>query len=177
MSLFRKEARQMEGIRLVEEGAEGEKGEEKGEEFSVSEVRGVPVILCPEDLGPMEIGGTERREVEERKFFFMTSTEEHLHLQYECPECGRYYFHDLEMRRQGCFIATAAYGTALSEEIDSIRRVRDSYLVNRKWGRKLISTYYTLSPPLARIIERSEPLKKLVRTFLTPLVKLFREEA
>lgn len=162
-----------------EEEAEQETEDEEEEdenELSSTEVRGVPTILCPEDFTLMETDETEIREIEESKFLFGSETKEHLHLKYECPECGSYYFHDLEMERQGCFIATAAYGTPLAEEINVFRKVRDSYLVHREWGKELVSLYYTLSPPIAEIIERSAPLKKLVRTFLKPLVKFFKEK-
>lgn len=160
----------------VEQETEEEEEEEDENELSSTEVRGVPMILCPEDFTLMETDGTEIREIEESKFLFGSETKEHLHLKYECPECGRYYFHDLEMKKQGCFIATAAYGTPLAEEINVLRKVRDSYLVHREWGKELVSLYYTLSPPIAEVIEKSEPLKKLVRTFLKPLVEFFKEK-
>ncbi|KXA96836.1 hypothetical protein AKJ38_02525 [candidate division MSBL1 archaeon SCGC-AAA259I14] len=80
----------------------------------------------------------------------------------------------MESKRQGCFIATAAYGTPLAKEINVLRRFRDSYLAQREWGKKLVDLYYTLSPPIANVIERSEMLKRLVRTFLQPVVDLFK---
>ncbi|KXB02726.1 hypothetical protein AKJ45_03295 [candidate division MSBL1 archaeon SCGC-AAA261F19] len=161
----------MIGNQMVEE-------DEKGEKAPFDEIAGVPVVFCLKDEIPMEIVGTEIKETEKKKFLFKTTTEEHKHLKYECPECGRYYLRDLERRRGGgCFIATAAYGSPLAKEINVLRRFRDSYLVHREWGRKAISIYYALSPPIAKIIERSESLKKLVRAFLTPIVKFFREKS
>lgn len=164
---------------MSEEEEEKEELEEEeegaGEEVSIGEVTGVPIVLCPESYIPMEIKGKESREVEERSFIFSTSTEDHLHLKYECPECGRYYFHDLDKKRQGCFIATAAYGSPLAKEINVLRNFRDAYLIHRDWGREIVSLYYTFSPPIANVIEKSESLKKLVRIALKPLIRLFKE--
>ncbi len=179
---------------MAEEETEEEKTEEESEEepeemeeeieeeveeeteFSSSEVTGVPIVLCPDDYVPMDIKGTESREVEERSFIFSTSTEDHLHVKFECPECGKAYFHDLDRKRQGCFIATAAYGTPLSSEINVLRNFRDSYLVRRDWGKGLVSLYYTISPPIAKQIEKSESMRKLVRTCLKPVIQLFKDE-
>lgn len=151
-----------------------EEEEEAKEEFSPSEIIGVPTVLCPDDYVPMEIDGTDFREVEERKFIFMTDTESHMHIKYVCPECGMKFFHDSDRQRQGCFIATAAYGTPFSKDINVLRRFRDSYLIHRNWGKKLISTYYTLSPPVANIISKSDSLRKVVRTALKPIVEVFK---
>lgn len=159
-----------------EELPEEQTGELEDEKEISSGITAVPIILCPEDYEPMEITGTEDREVEERDFLFRTNTETHMHIRYECPECGRYYLHDIKRKRQGCFIATAAFGTPLAKEIKVLRKFRDSYLVHKNWGRKLVSTYYILSPPIANIIQKSENLKKLVRTLLIPIIKIFRGE-
>ena len=124
----------------------------------------------------MEIKGVEIRDVEKRKFIIKKTTESHRHLKYECSTCGKKFYYDLQRERQGCFIATAAYGTPMAEEINVLRKFRDSYLIHRDWGRKLISTYYTLSPPVADVIGKSDALKKVVRTALLPIVNLFKEK-
>ncbi|KXA91151.1 hypothetical protein AKJ57_02310 [candidate division MSBL1 archaeon SCGC-AAA259A05] len=150
---------------------------EESEELSTGEVAGVPTVYCLEDDAVMDVEGIELREVEKRKFLFGSETVSHQHLKYRCPVCEKYFFHDLEGRRGGgCFIATAAFGTPLASEINVLRKVRDSYLIRRNWGKGLVSIYYTLSPPIAKIIERSEPMKKLVRKFLVPLVSFFKQE-
>lgn len=149
---------------------------ERSEELSSGEVAGVPTIYCLEDDAVMDVVGVELREVEKRKFLFGSETESHQHMKYRCPICERVFFHDLEGRRGGgCFIATAAYGTPLASEINVLRKFRDSYLIHRDWGRGLVSVYYTLSPPIAKIIKRSERMKKLVRKILVPLVSFFKQ--
>jgi tetratricopeptide (TPR) repeat protein len=70
-----------------------------------------------------------------------------------------------------CFIATAAYGTPMSVEVETLRRWRDENLAASWPGQFFILAYYTLSPPIARMISASEFLKAAVRLLLKPLVK------
>lgn len=135
-------------------------------------------VVCTDDLELMDITGAEIRETEERGGFlgFGSSTESHVHLKYDCPSCERSYYHDIQAKRQGCFIATAAYGTPLAGEINVLRNFRDSYLLRRKWGEKFVDIYYTVSPPIADVIGRSESFRKAVRTLLKPIVKAFKRQ-
>lgn len=73
----------------------------------------------------------------------------------------------------GCFIATAAYGTPLAEEIGILRRFRDNELQPDRFGRHLITLYYETSPYLARVIARSERMRAFVRLNLKPIVRYF----
>jgi len=74
-----------------------------------------------------------------------------------------------------CFIATAAYGSPLADEVQFLRRYRESVVKRNKWGRCLVTAfekfYYTFSPTLARLIEGSEKLCYLARIFVAdPIV-------
>jgi hypothetical protein len=70
----------------------------------------------------------------------------------------------------GCFIATAAYGTPMAEEIDVLRQFRDEYLLTNPAGGLLVSLYYTSSPPLAHIISQNEGLRAVTRMVLEPII-------
>ena len=81
--------------------------------------------------------------------------------------------YDDESKDQACFIATAAYGTSLSEEVDILRQFRDEFLKTSPVGRALVAVYYKLSPPLAGLISRHRTLRALVRECLVnPAVTL-----
>ena len=71
-----------------------------------------------------------------------------------------------------CFIATAAYGSRLSPELDVLRTFRDRYLRANALGRAMVATYYRYSPPVAHFLARHEGLRAVVRTLLTPVVGL-----
>lgn len=75
----------------------------------------------------------------------------------------------------GCFIATAAYGTPVAYEVNELRWFRDTYLQERKFGRLFITTYYKLSPPIANLIAERPLLKKAVRGSLKPIINYVRK--
>jgi hypothetical protein len=69
-----------------------------------------------------------------------------------------------------CFIATAAYGTPMAEEIQILREFRDEYLLTNPLGQALVGLYYKLSPPIAEFITEHPSLKPIVRAGLLPAV-------
>jgi hypothetical protein len=81
--------------------------------------------------------------------------------------------YDDDSKEQACFIATATYGTSLSEEIDILRQFRDEFLITNPVGRALVAVYYKLSPPVAGVISRHRTLRSVVRECLVnPAVAL-----
>jgi hypothetical protein len=73
-----------------------------------------------------------------------------------------------------CFVATAAYGSPLVEEVKYLRAFRDEYLLTSDKGRKLVNLYYAVSPPFARAIGQNEKLRAGARAALMPLVEAAR---
>ncbi|KAF5426597.1 CASH domain-dontaining protein, partial [Candidatus Methanophagaceae archaeon] len=70
-----------------------------------------------------------------------------------------------------CFIATAAYGTPLHEDINVLRDFRDGYLMTNPAGRSFVNVYYTTSPPIAKVVSENEELRTIVREgMVKPLV-------
>ena len=70
----------------------------------------------------------------------------------------------------GCFIATAAYGTPMAKELDTLRAVRDRALLTNPLGRLAVASYYAMSPPVARAIASDERFRAGARTLLRPIV-------
>ncbi|MCP1673778.1 subtilisin family serine protease [Natronocella acetinitrilica] len=69
-----------------------------------------------------------------------------------------------------CFIATAAYGTPMAEEIQALRAFRDDVLQQHRLGRWFIHGYESLSPPVAAVIAERPRLRALTRLLLRPVV-------
>ncbi len=69
---------------------------------------------------------------------------------------------------EGCFIATAAFGSNSSPIVLVFRKFRDDHLLGRSLGRKFVSAYYRCSPLLAGIINQHETARFIVRSSLAP---------
>jgi polyhydroxybutyrate depolymerase len=66
----------------------------------------------------------------------------------------------------GCFIATAAYGTSTTEQLDVLREFRDVVLLKSTLGSRLVGIYYQVSPPIADFISRHDVVRTVVRELL-----------
>lgn len=70
-----------------------------------------------------------------------------------------------------CFVATAAYGTRLANQVDLLRHFRDALLAKSVLGQLAISAYYTFGPSLAGVVGESELLRSTARAALEPVVR------
>ena len=78
------------------------------------------------------------------------------------------------MEVDGCFVATAAWGSPLALEVAGLRRFRDRFLRNQAIGELFVESYYTLGPGLAAVVAPSEALRTLARRALAPWVDFAR---
>lgn len=63
--------------------------------------------------------------------------------------------------KDGCFIATAVYGSYNAPEVLELRAFRDIFLRQHYIGRKFIKIYYRYSPYLAERIKHNELMKNI----------------
>jgi len=78
-----------------------------------------------------------------------------------------------DLPQQGCFIATTAYGTDTTKELDILREFRDAVLLPNSLGAKFVSLYYKTSPSIANFISQHEVLRTAVRVgFVDPIVAI-----
>lgn len=73
-----------------------------------------------------------------------------------------------------CFIATAAFGTPMAEEVQVLRKFRDDVLLSSAIGSAFVNWYYDVSPPIANVIRRSKTLRAITRASLTPVIEAVR---
>ena len=79
-----------------------------------------------------------------------------------------------EDKKGGCLIATAAFGSELSPQVQQLRELRDNTILNTKSGMTFMTTfnqfYYSFSPTVADF-EREYPIfKEAVKITLTPML-------
>lgn len=72
----------------------------------------------------------------------------------------------------GCFIATAAYGSALEPSVGVLRHARDRLVAASGIGRASVDLYYRSSPPVAAVLAESDAARAAVRRVLAPFVGL-----
>lgn len=71
---------------------------------------------------------------------------------------------------QGCYVATAVYGSYDCPEVWTLRRYRDYTLSSTWYGRAFIRTYYTISPTLVKWFGHTEWFKKMWKGKLDKMV-------
>ena len=72
---------------------------------------------------------------------------------------------------QGCYVATAVYGSYDCPEVWTLRRYRDFTLSTSWYGRAFIRTYYAISPTLVKWFGHTEWFKKMWKSKLDRMVK------
>ena len=74
----------------------------------------------------------------------------------------------------GCLIATATYGSELAPQVQQLREIRDSKLLNTESGTNFMNTfndvYYSFSPIIADYERENPYFKEIVKVAITPML-------
>lgn len=73
--------------------------------------------------------------------------------------------------KEGCFVATAVYGSYDAPEVLLLRRFRDDALRKTAFGRGFIAVYYRVSPSVAKRLAAAPRLAAWCRTMLNVFVR------
>ena len=74
-----------------------------------------------------------------------------------------------------CFVATAAYGSLMANDVQTLRRFRDVALRSNVVGELAVESYYTFGPGLATFVGDSELLRSTARALLEPIVERVKQ--
>ncbi len=74
-----------------------------------------------------------------------------------------------------CFVATAAYGSVMANDVEMLRRFRDGVLQKTVIGELAVEAYYTFGPLVSGVVGESDLLRATARSFLDPIVDRVRE--
>ena len=77
---------------------------------------------------------------------------------------------DKPKKKEGCYIATAVYGSYDAPQVMTLRRFRDETLSKTVFGRWFIRTYYRYSPFVAEWLKEAGRINRAVRKLLDRLV-------
>jgi Fibronectin type III domain len=73
-----------------------------------------------------------------------------------------------------CFVATAAYGSVLANDVEMLRRFRDFMLQSTVLGELAVEAYYTFGPAVAGVVGESELLRATARAVLAPMIDVVK---
>ena len=79
-------------------------------------------------------------------------------------------YEKIEIKKKGCYVATAIYGSYDCPEVWTLRRYRDYTLAKSCLGRLFIFLYYSISPTLVRWFGETQWFKKMWKPKLDRMV-------
>ena len=81
---------------------------------------------------------------------------------------------ETEEKGGGCLIATATYGSEMSQQVQQLRELRDNQLLNTESGTAFMNTfndvYYSFSPIIADMERENPYFKEAVKLAITPMI-------
>jgi hypothetical protein len=85
------------------------------------------------------------------------------------------FFSNPAANKGSCFIATATMGSYDHPEVMELRKFRDNWILEKKWGEGFVKWYYNYGSIAAKSIEKSFVLKRICYLLIVkPLVYLSR---
>lgn len=87
------------------------------------------------------------------------------------PDVVRSFISTARKKRSRCFIATSAFQSPASLEVQLLRIYRDQVLKQNFWGRRFVAIYYKFSPAVANFLDHQSWLKPAVRAVLRFVIK------
>ena len=91
-------------------------------------------------------------------------------------ETRKYYGQTRSKKNNGCYVATAIYGSYDCPQVWALRRYRDNYLVHSQFGRLFIKIYYLLSPICVKLFGKTKIFHVLFKTFLDKKVAVLHKK-
>ena len=77
----------------------------------------------------------------------------------------------------GCLIATAAFGSEMSPQVQQLREIRDNIVMQTSYGKSFMTgfnqIYYSFSPYVADYERENPVFKEVVKVTLTPMLASF----
>ncbi|MGM9601150.1 MAG: CFI-box-CTERM domain-containing protein [Faecousia sp.] len=73
-------------------------------------------------------------------------------------------------KNNGCYVATAVYGSYDCPEVWVLRRYRDNHLAKSYLGRAFIHVYYSLSPTFVKLFGKTRWFNILFHSYLDSMV-------
>jgi hypothetical protein len=78
-------------------------------------------------------------------------------------------------KKQGCYIATMAYGDYQHPQVIILRQFRDDFLDKTILGKWFTKTYYNYSPLLVEKLKNKKVVNSLIRKTLNQFIKLLKK--
>lgn len=111
--------------------------------------------------------GAEAKEVRKKNIMEYHNKIKELNPEYVIPQAP---IKRNKPKSEGCYIATAVYGSYDCSEVWTLRRFRDSILAKRWCGRMFIKIYYAISPTLVKFFGDTMWFKNICKKPLDKLV-------
>ena len=78
--------------------------------------------------------------------------------------------------KEGCYIATMAYGDYNHPKVIILRKYRDDVLAKSVFGKVFIRFYYAISPTLVKVLRNKEDINNSIRQVLDYLIKCIQSK-